>query len=254
MSIIFDWVQYRRYSLDYYIDKLKNKEYFSMVTYGDGEWLSIIRSRWAIRKFKEIRPHHLLRSTLFNNLNDKSFIYATSLETIQKWFEDFHIRSLRSFFKINRRAFKLIHWHDGRVFLYEFINGKLFPFIQQLRKMNVVIIGHKKLKQLYKTVIPYDYFIETKQTVQRGYHQQDYIQGAILNYNKPAVYLFACGHAAPCVIQKLHNKIKDSFLIDIGKGFDYFCEGHGMEMKGLLKVPVAKELILKNLSPIEEEK
>ncbi|GAI08398.1 unnamed protein product, partial [marine sediment metagenome] len=99
-------------------------------------------------------------------------------------------------------------------------NAELKPLIQQLRKMNVVIISNKALRKL--DFLKYDKFIEI------GY-PNCYLDGTLDNayieamkYNKPGVYILACGIPAILLAQKLHGKIKDSWFIDTGSIWDTF--------------------------------
>lgn len=232
------WIKYKQYPLEFYVERLATKQYFAMPVYGDGEWMCLINDNKMINSFLSGDKHALLGSTFKNNINTTNVYYATSIETICRCINDIRTQRLAAYFEKNKAWLQHINWHDGRIILLKFIEGKLFPFIEQLRKMRIVVIGNNKLKTLNDTVFEYDHFIGISKSRQRGYDFIGTIEEEIRKYGhkRDTVFLFACGHAAPVVIQRMFLEMPDNYFIDVGKGFDYFCN-HGNSITGLLNIP-----------------
>lgn len=232
------WIKYKQYPLSFYIDRLATRKYFGMPVYGDAEWLCMAGNshRWCKGNLSE-DSHVLLKSTLGDNVNDPDMFYSTSIETINRCNKKKIDAIARHLYK-HKELLQDINWHDGRIILLKFIEGKLFPLIEQLRKMRVVVVGNAKLKILRDRVFDYDYFIEVMMTEQQGYESIGMIEEEMLNYKnkKDTVFLLACGHAAPVIVQRMFPVMPNSYIIDIGKGLDYFCD-HGMSVAGLLNIP-----------------
>ncbi len=239
MAKLPDWIKYKQYPLSHYIERLATGKYFGMPVYGDAELMCMINNigKWC-RSHLSDDNHLLLKSTFKNNINNPNMFYSTSIETMYRCLRGSSINSIGRYFESNKDSLQDINWHNGRVILLKFIEGKLFPLIEQLRKMRVVVIGNKKLKILKDRVFDYDYFIEVMMTPQQGFESIGMIEGEILRYKnkEDTVFLLACGHAAPVIVQRLFPEMPNNYIIDVGKGFDYFCD-HGMSVSGLLNIP-----------------
>ncbi len=233
-----NWIKYQQYPLEFYIDRLANKKYFAMPVYGDGEWMCLVDDSKMISDDLDGDNHPLIASTFKNNINKPNVYYGTSFETIYRCIEEYRIQEIADYFEKNKAVLQNINWNDGRIILLKFIEGKLFPFIKQLRKMRIVVIGNNKLKKLNDKVFDYDHFIGITKSRQRGYDFIGIIEDGIrkYGYKKDTVFLFACGHAAPVVIQRMFPEMPDNYFMDVGKGFDYFCD-HGNSITGLLNIP-----------------
>lgn len=238
MQKLPNWIKYKQYPLEFYVERLATKKYFAMPVYGDGEWMCLINDNKWIGGYLNGDNHALLGSTFENNINSPDVYYGTSIETIYRCIGESRTRSIGKYFEKNKTILEPIEWHDGRVILLKFIERKLFPFIEQLRKMRIVVIANNKLKTLNNRVFDYHRFIGIEQSKQRGYDYIGIIEDEINKYayKRDTVFLFACGHAAPVVIQRMFPKMPYNYFIDVGKGFDYFCN-HGTSVTGLLNLP-----------------
>jgi len=102
----------------------------------------------------------------------------------------------------------------------------LYPFISQLQEMDVYIISNFRLRDLH--FLKYKKFFELDSDY--NFHMRkgaiDEMVNRILDFGKPGVYLFSCGMSDAVMIHKLHNKIKNAFLLDCGSIWDAFL-GHG---------------------------
>ena len=240
MTKLPSWIKYKQYPLEFYIERLATKKYFAMPVYGDGEWMCLINDPEIITDTLGGDNHPLLTSTFENNIYRDNVYYGTSFETIYRCIPTHKIKKLIQYLENKRAILEGINWHDGRIILLKFIEGKLFLFIEQLRKMRVVVIGNEKLRVLKDKVFDYDYFIGISKSRQRGYDFIGIIEKEIRKYRqkKDTVFLLACGHAAPVVIQRMFLEMPDNYFIDIGKGLDFFCN-HGNSITGLLNIPSA---------------
>lgn len=209
-------------SLQFYIDKLKNNEHFSLGMLGDGEWQCIFNKvfndRFSGNCEGTLYPEKL-SSEMFESLKFKSSnFYFAAPDTFKK---------VKEYYSYEEKVDKLltesnleIEFHEKNVWNTAMCNAELYPLIQQLRKMNVVIISNKALRKL--NFLRYDKFIEIS-------YPNCYLDGSLdkayeeaLKYGKPGVYILACGIPAILLAQKLHNKIKDSWFIDMGSIWDTF--------------------------------
>jgi len=210
------------YTLQYYIDKLKNNEYFSLGMLGDGEWQCIFNK--ALNEnfdancegtlYDKELSIDMLRSLKFKSPN----FYFSAPDTFKK-VPDYYIYEE----KIDELLKKLkveIEFHEKNVWNKAMCDAELGPLIKQLRKMNVVIISNKALRKL--DFLKYDKFIEIS-------YPNCYLDGTLdkaclkaIDHGKPGVYILACGIPAILLAQRLHNKIKDSWFIDMGSIWDTF--------------------------------
>lgn len=218
----------RQEPLQYYVDRLKNKEYFSLARYGDGEWYCMWGRRGKNSNGCDYYPE--LRMNLLQTLTPKEgFIHGMQ-------------RILPMDLKKALGMTKDIEWLDSEIFGDELVAGGLYPLIEQLRKMKVVIISNKTVRDI-KNMIDYDHFIEVPAF--NAYDHRQRVYKEIFEYGKPAVYLFSCGMAANVFVYDLHNKIKNSFFIDIGHIWDPFV---GILSRFNLH-GLTQEQILRNLCP-----
>ncbi|GAG77896.1 unnamed protein product, partial [marine sediment metagenome] len=104
----------------------------------------------------------------------------------------------------------------------------LFPLINQLQKMDVVIIGPRPLRRLhflnrkhFVQISSPNLHLEFKQDRKR-LSGIDWAVEDALEYGKPAVYLVSAGVSAAVIIDRLHDEIPDSFFIDCGSIWDAF--------------------------------
>lgn len=216
--------------LQWYVDKLKKKEYFTLSRYGDGELLCMWGRQGRNSNKCRYTPH--LRQALLNSMRfkeDPSFIYGLQ-------------RVLPGDEKKVLGQYPDTQFYDSEVFSIAVAEGKLYPLIEQLRKMDLVIIGNESIRPI-KEIIPYQKFIEVPPY--DAYEHRDRVINEIREYNKPAVYLFSTGMAACAFVAELHNTIPNSFFIDIGHIWDPFT---GLMSRCDLKGKT-KEDIEKNLKP-----
>lgn len=216
--------------IDWYVERLKKKEYFSLVGYSDAEWFCILGERLGEKTGlgQIIDKKHgwklldvlLRRGTRFAPYLGRSNFLLSVPKCLTKgqkrdYFHDGPIEDFLTYLKIETTIYERDMITDDLA-----KESGLFPFIQQLQKMDVVVIGNKQLKldflspKLHIKIASPNLHIEEEgieQTVEKA-----------INYGKSSVYLVSAGVSAAIIIDQLHNKIPDSFFIDCGSIWDAF--------------------------------
>ena len=207
-------------SLQKYVDRLKNKEYFSFVRYGDGEWRTILEGSGMVAcRMQVINPK--IQSDMIRSLTEHA-----SEQGIIFGMQDYGFRIYKQLIPDFLQKYKLenIQWTDADVFHNASRDGLLYALIEQLRTMKVVIIGPSLLRNL-SGHFSYAEFIETK--AKNCYADQAAIKSEILRVHKKlkedVVYSFCCGPLAETLILDLYSQMPNNFLIDFGSLWDVFC-------------------------------
>src|SRR3990167_2807913 len=132
----------------------------------------------------------------------------------------------------------------------------LNPFIKQLREMDTVVISNQYVLNI-KSFLSYKHYVEIPKI--DIYLEKNWLKKytkKILDYGKPAVYLYSAGFAAAQMIAEVHGKIPNSFHLDVGSIWDCFV-GIGDQRgwrKELYDDPLKwEEWIRINLEGIEHE-
>jgi len=206
--------------ISFYTDKLRNNEHFSLGCYGDGEWLGILKERVGFTTTIGTTFTPDLCDALAESLHYKSdnFLFSSS-EVLKnaKWtgIGEARIDGYLKAHDLNIEFYEKDEWDRAMK------TGELEEFIEQIRKMNVVIVGNKYLRGL--NFFNYNHFVEI------GY-PNCYTDGTFFSaceeaivYGKPAIYLISCGLSSALLVQKLHGKIPDSWFIDCGSIWDIYC-------------------------------
>lgn len=214
----------KEHPMEWYLDKMRKNEYFSLGMFGDGEWQAIFNaSGVAGRKFEANCEGTKYDPKLCEEL----------LESLKYEGKDF-LFSAPNTFKIHNQYLIYEKWVDQtleqlgvdiefvekNVWNEEMKAGGLSPLIKELRKKNVCVISNEKMKGL--DFLRYDKFIKIS-------YPNCYLDGSLdrayeeaIAYGKPGVYLIAAGIPAALLAQKLHKAIPESFVLDLGSIFDGF--------------------------------
>ncbi len=231
--------------IEWYIGELNDNQPFSLAHYGDGEFQCIFNTLGD--RFRE---------------NCEGTIYSKELS--EKMRESLEFRSKNFFFAApdfdNMQHYRNYAITMDRITDISFVNkqiwneamwkGKLYPFIQALRKKNVCIISNKNLRGL--TFLNYDKFIEIDYP--NCFYQLEDVTKQILEYGKEGIYIFACGIPAALFIQAVHGKIPNSWFIDLGSIWDGFVGigGQRPTRREFYKYPEQwREFVDMNLQDIE---
>jgi len=237
--------------LDDYVKLLKSDKVFSFARFGDAEWAAILdyfgtKSGYAFfpsgasaggcifvpEMCEELR--HIV-------LNPGDYMYGMLCVAMN--FLGDRINAFIAKNNIN------ISWYKGNIFAGASNTGALFPLIQQLRSMKVVVIGDEKLKKLNEKVFDYDHFIEIPP--KNCYLKKNEIKQEILEYyhkKGPAVFSFSAAAATNILIHELFPVMGgDSWLIDFGALWDVYI---GVRSRGYSK-NMTDAIISKNLGVLK---
>lgn len=121
--------------LEYYLEKLKKGEHFSMTRYGDGEFKAMLSPN---PKKKNYSGHHFyprmvveMMRALYKGYHQENHFVSCRRNTIR--FAPDYIQN------------ENFQWEDCDWFIKAADRGELYPLVEQLRKMKVVVIGSKEL-------------------------------------------------------------------------------------------------------------
>jgi len=214
-------IEIKNIPLSQYVNRLKNNEYFSFVRYGDGEWIALFRGAgWVSCRMqsvsKEIQADML--QSLIAHVSAPRLIFGLQHYAVRRF--EKHIGRF-----LHRHKLKNISWVEADVFHYASLRGLLFPLIEQLRQMKVVIVGPNFLYKMKEGIFNYSAFVEVP--LRNCYAHQESIKSNILSiherFRENVVYSFCCGPVAETLILKLQDEMPENFLIDFGSVWDVFC-------------------------------
>jgi len=209
---------------EYYIDRMKTGNYFSLSSYSDAEWFCVLNHRLGcetgLGQTLDGKTGERLLDVLRRRNSDTKFLF--SMPKVVFIMQDGKGVSMEK--RINdlipeqKEFFEKESIGDD---LAEEGNGSLHPFIKQLQSMSVVTIGNAALKGLD--------FLHPKLHVSTScpnlHMEEQGIERAAreaIDYGKSGVYLVSAGVSAPLIIDQLHDEIPDSFFIDCGSIWDAF--------------------------------
>ena len=203
-----------------YVDKLKDNKHFSFVRYGDGEWIALIKGSGSVAcRMQVVNPQ--IQSDMIRSLTDHAAERGIIFGMQNYGFRIFG-QLIPDF--LQKHQLESIQWVDADVFHNTSRDGLLYPLIEQLRKMKVVIIGPNLLRSL-SGHIHYAKFFEVN--MKNCYQDQVAIKAKILQVHSElkenVVYMFCCGPLAKTLILDLHLQMPKNFLIDFGSLWDVFC-------------------------------
>jgi hypothetical protein len=208
--------------LSYYVDLLNNNIDFSIARYFDGEW-NIITGRREL-------PHrtgggHLYFPKLKKDLYDS--VVSSHLHEHYYYGTWYRITSgdYTSQFCIKHNL--KIKWYDGYIFHSSLMEGKIFPFIEALRKRKVIFIGPDSLRCTEK-LFPIEHYVSI---IERDCYMQkeDMIERTVNVAFPGAVVLVHASLAGKVVVYELYKVLQnDCTIIDTGSIWNIFCENSRM--------------------------
>jgi len=219
------------FPIEYYIERMKNNQYFSRPAWGDNEYrLMIEEPRTVNMRGGVLRPEILevyLQGAAYIRENKDDMLFA-SWPRKNCWGylnikREGNETGLRVFDLIEKVGLKNYRWHDSLLFRRKILEGEFYPFIEQINKMHLVIAAPAPNRILKEKGIDYDHWIDMPKDkdISYGIDYKEYILEKCLEYGKPGVYLICCGDGSAWLSVKLHKKIPNSFIYDFGKGLDY---------------------------------
>lgn len=198
--------------LSWYVNQLKAGIHYSLARYGDGELLCMWGRTGQNCDGSDYTPD--LQKALLSSLRhagDETFIYGLQHvlpEDKQRAYTDW----------------PQITWYDSEILGDALVAGELFPFINQLRQMETVIIGnatHGPIVDLLQS----EYFVEIPS--KNAFEEYRRVIDDCWRYAKrhpDTVFLFSAGMAANVFVADLHRSLgpRQVWLLDVGHIWDVF--------------------------------
>lgn len=219
-------------NIQFWVDKLKKGEHFSMARWGDGELYCMWGKKGQNSNGCKYYPE--LRQALLEAMKGKDEKFYYGLQRVLPRDEK---RIMEEYPEIN--------WHETECFSEAVAAGGLYPLIEQLNKMDILVIGNKNIESATAQIIDWNEFCTVQAS--NAYDEREAVLEAVKNCSgKEKVVLFSCGMAANAFIAELHGKV-DGWLIDLGHIWDPFtglmsrCDLEGKTLEDINKnlVPCA---------------
>lgn len=215
------------YNLQYYVDKLKKGEKFSLARFGDGEMLCMWGKQGENSNGCRYSPE--LRQALLDSMkhkDDPTFIYGMQRVLPQD--------------KEKAEKDWPVDWHDSEFFSEAVAEGKLYPFIETLKDKDICFVINESLEPFLSQNFKGNN-VDVIVPKSNAFEEKDRVINIIKNGMIPRqIYLFSCGMAANVFISELHGKI-DGWLIDVGHIWDPFvgnmsrCDLEGKTLQDIEK-------------------
>jgi hypothetical protein len=207
----------KSYPLEWWVEKLKKGEKFSLIRFGDGEMYCM----WGAKGGNSNGCLYTdeLRQGLLESMEHKepNFYYG-----IQHVLPQDKIRF--------QQQYPNIDFYDSEIWGEAVAQGKLYPLIEQLKKMDVVLIGNEThfpvAKMLGATFVKVPF-------------SNAFNHSPRLPYKEDAVYLYSAGMASNVWISRLHGL--NNWYIDVGHIWDPLvgimsrCDLEGKTLKDMEK-------------------
>lgn len=213
------------YPIEYYVNRLKSRDYFTLLGYSDAEWFCILNydtgRTTGLGQWLNPDTGVQLLDVLRRRANDPRVLTAVPL-CMWEW-ADFVSAKIGKQIEVCLEMNKIHPRFVERDMILDDLaaSAGLFPLIDQLRSMRVVVIGNHALAGL--DFLGYDLFIGVDSPNlhldPRGIRRA--VERA-KEYGQPAVYLVSAGMSAALIIDQLHDAIPDSFFLDCGSIWDAF--------------------------------
>ncbi|MBC8147443.1 MAG: hypothetical protein H8E98_05605 [Bacteroidetes bacterium] len=212
-----DFIKLHSKPLEYYIDLLRNDIKFSLTRWGDGEWncaMGVTGRNCDKHEYFPAMSTQLVAALI----HDKGYFKSTwplSEEMIGN-----NIKKIRRF--CEGIGINLIGWEDASVIENSATNGDIIRMVDQLEKMNFVIVSEPRKRKL---PIKYTDFIEVSPTncyLEKDRIREDIIDMVNYGYND-IVFGFSASMATNVIIDELYPIVgKDCWMIDFGSIWDPF--------------------------------
>jgi len=246
--------EYNKDEFDFLVNKIRKKERFSVLSFGDGEW-SMVLDRESNIETAEREPFSeevwigLLQALNISQVEDV-YLTTTTNTKGEVGYEDLHERARQYLQMMNIQVKDELK--DARLFYdillacYEGDTDALrafADFINVLNKAPIIIVGGEYLENLKKEKFLKNPGFITTPDGKASRNLNDIIY-PILMYRKPAIFLLSCGIATNMIIKEVHARIPESSFIDVGALWDFILMEGGRADKKLegLKDKLKKRL------------
>jgi|WetSurMetagenome_2_1015567.scaffolds.fasta_scaffold00150_31 hypothetical protein len=201
--------------LSFYVGLMAQGRPFSFSRFGDGEWNAILGSTGENCDGHPYFPE--LGADLRGALTARpAYFCAMQYRAIR----DMGTR-MRAFLDVNGVS---LDWHDADVFHAASNEAELFPLVNQLRAMKVVVVGPPHLRGMDRTLFHYAQFIEIPP--KNCYHARHEIEAQVRRCASslgPALFSFSASMTSNVLIHRLYPDLgATSWLVDFGSLWDVF--------------------------------
>ncbi len=212
---VYSNITYYNKNIDFYVQMLKQNKYFSFSRFGDGEWNAIFNVPGENCDGHEYFPQLGERLRYALNRNPKYYCGLQPLAIKNMG------NKIVNYIKDNKLSMR---WYNADVFHRAHNEAKLFPLIEQLRKMNVVIIGPSFLKDMSNDIFKIKHFVEIP--IKNCFLDINRIKEEIFDYGKTKenqLYGFSASMATNVIIDEFDSSLcKNNWLIDFGSLWDMY--------------------------------
>lgn len=218
-------IRWIHHDINHYVNMLRENQYFSMAGFSDAEWFSVLKhdlgKATGLGQILDESTGDRLLDVLTRRAEDPRFIFAVP-EVMWK-LDDFMAADIGGRIEDLLTALRVEPVFQERDMITDELaeHAGLFPFIQQLQRMQTVQIGNCHLRGLtflrnrkFITISSPNLHLEPGGIVRA-------VEEAIM-FGQPAVYLVSAGMSAALIIDKLHDQIPRSWFIDCGSIWDAF--------------------------------
>jgi hypothetical protein len=208
--------------LSLYAEGLASGKPYSFARYGDGEWSAMLGKQGANCDGHQYTPE-LGRRLCAAVSQPADYLYG-----LQRCAMRNDGRAIARFVRKNKVN---IPWHNSDVLHLANIDGRLYPLVNELRKMCVVMVGPEYLRKAEGRLFPFAQFIEVPQkdcfrAVER---LKEEIVQAVKGREKMVIALSA-SMAANVIIHELYPQLgKAHWMIDFGSLWDIYA---GVKSRG----------------------
>lgn len=220
------------------INKMENNEYFTLSRHKDGEFYAIfeylqIHKRRYCNCDKHIYYKDMGKALLETLVYPRDYIYGMQPLVFRNMIDE--VSDLFDKYKID------LKWYASDIFHHAVRDGQLFPFIDYLNKMRVVIIGPERIKPIKELLTNVEFVTIPSKNC---WLEREKIVGDILKISADnTVYLFSSSMPTAVFIHQLYPMIgKKSWLIDFGSIWECLL---GINIRNYQK-RIPKEVMDKN--------
>jgi hypothetical protein len=222
----------------YYSKLLDENKPYSFSRFGDGEWNAVLGEKGANCDGHEYFPE-LGRELSLALSHPKKYLYAMqpyALKSMRTVIEAFLLKNAIS-----------VSWQNAEVFHDANKQGRLFPFVNSLRKKSVVMVGPAYLRVLSESLFPLYNFIEVPSV--NCYTAKKEIMEAVRKVaaeKDGLVFAFSASMTTNVIIHQLYDELgAKHWLLDLGSLWDIYA---GVKSRDVYYKRNWDALIKKNLS------
>lgn len=204
--------------IEYYVNRIKNKDYFSFPGYGDSAWICMLKEKVRLGTRSGFGMLHTEETgdALIESLaiEDPNYLRAAP-KAIPILFKP---EKLQNFFRDN--ALSDVFYERDMVLDELAEKAGLYPLISELQRHSIVFVGNPAFKKL--DIFDFTFISTGTPDFHLDYAGMDRVVEDILKEQIEGIYLFAAGMSSALMISRLHGRVPNSYFIDVGSIFDAF--------------------------------